>query len=184
MNLTAVISTKMIELLNRIQSQIKEINYRANEGKFTGGTLRISLEGGSELWGCTHVGEYRDLSPFVPASDSVVKMELASDFPAVLDRHLAFQKEVPPVDKELVFTVTGEQVVTLSVTKVGMEQSRRLTENTTVKNNQRSDMFSFSVNPSLLLDAMGRCWEFSFFPDASIVLFEGTQFKYLVQTRG
>ncbi len=183
-NLTATISTKMIELLNRIQGQIKEINYRPNEGKFTGGTLRISLEGGSELWGCTHVGEYRDLTSFLPACDSVVKMEMAADFPAVLDRHLAFQKEVPPVDKELVFTVSGEKVVTTSVTKVGLEKARRLTEDTSVKNNQRSDMFSFSVNPSLLLDAMGRCWEFSFFPEASIVLFEGVQFKYLVQTRG
>jgi len=182
-NLNAVISTKMIELLNRIQGQVKEIGYQANEGKNTGGTLRISLEGGSELWGCTHVGEYRDLSSFIPATDAVVKMEMAADFPSVLNRHLAFQKEVPPIDKELIFTVTGEKVETVSVTKVGQEKTRRLEESTSVKNNPRSDTFEFRVNPSLLLDAMGRCWAFSFFPDLGLVLFEGTQFKYLVQTR-
>lgn len=185
-NITATISTKMIELLNRVQGQIKEIEFRANEGKFTGGTLRIVLEGGTELWGCTHVGEYRDLSQFFPATDSVVKMEMASDFPDVLDRHLKFLKDVPPVDKELVFTVSGEKVGTLSISKTstGGQPTRKLTENTTVKNNASTTIFEFRVNPSLLLDAMGRCWSFQYYPDSCIVLFEGPQFKYLVQTRG
>jgi len=184
-NLSASVSTKMIEILRRIQTKIKEVSFRSNPEKFSGGTLRISLEGGSELWGCTHVGEYRDLSVFLPTTKSVVKMEMSSDFPAVLDRHLAFLKDVPPVDKELVFKVTGEKVGTLSVAKTssGAQPTRRLNENTTVKNNTSPGTFEFRVNPFLLLDAMGRCWSFSFFPSAGIVLFEGTQFKYLVQTR-
>lgn len=181
----ASVSTKMIELLHRVQAQIKDISFRSNPEKFTGGTLRISLDGGAELWGCTHVGEYRDLSQFFPSTDSAVKMEMSSDFPEVLDRHLAFLKEVPPVDKELVFTVTGEKVKTLSVSKTssGTQPTRKLTENTAVKNNKSTTTFEFRVNPSLLLDAMGRCWSFAFYPEQSIVLFEGNQFKYLVQTR-
>jgi hypothetical protein len=184
-NLTASISTKMIEILSRVQGQIKDIMFRSNPGASSGGTLRVTLEGGAELWGCAHVGEYRDLSVFFPKTESAVKMEMSSDFPAVLDRHLTFLKDVPPVDKELVFTVTSEKVGTLSVSKTssGAQPTRKLSEDTTVKNNTSPNTFEFRVNPSLLLDAMGKCWQFSYFPDAGIVLFEGTQFKYLVQTR-
>lgn len=184
-NITAVISTKMIELLTHILSQIKEIQFRANEGEFSGGTVRVILEGGSELWGCTHVGKFVELAGFFPASTSFVKMEMVSDFPTILDRHLTFLKDVPSIDKELVFVVEGEKVVTLSVSKVavGAQPARKLTENTSVKNNKNPNKFEFRVNPSLLQDAMGKCWEFSYFPDESVVLFEGAQFKYLVQTR-
>lgn len=184
-NLKCSLPIKFLEQLVKTAPQITAMEYKGDSVQ--GGSLNVQFVDGTVMWGVTLTGEYPDLSLFFPALDQAETIQLDNTFPAVMERHLNFLKDVPVVDKEVVFTIDKEICKTYGQkVTIGQKIERHLMEETSLQTPRSDDSqpFEFRINPMLLKDVMGLCWEFKFFPGATVVLFETPKFSYLVQTRG
>lgn len=174
---------QFLERLVKMHTQIVAMEYKGDPVQ--GGSLNVQFEDGTIMWGVTLTGEYPDLATHFPSPDQAETIQLDSEFPAVLDRHLTFLKDVPAIDKEVVFNIEGQVCKTHGQkTTVGKKVDRKLVEETALEQPREGESFEFRINPVLLKDVMGLCWSFKFFTGATVVLFETPKFQYLVQTRG
>lgn len=149
-----------------------------------GGRFGVKLNGGTILWANAIEGEYKDLSGFFPNSANVEKIQLHESFTNILARHMTILSDVSADDKEVHFYVGKDSVKTVSkVFSVAGEEMRSLEEDTPLKAARTGPDLNFCVNPNLMSDVLGFCWEFCFFADSSVVLFESDKFKYLVKAR-
>lgn len=174
---------KFLEQLVKMHTQIVAMEYKGDP--VNGGSLNVQFEDGTVMWGVTLTGEYPNLEQYFPDPNQAEVIQLDSTFPAVVDRHLAFLKDVPAIDEEVIFKVDSTSCTTYGhKLTIGKKIDRKLQEVTTL-DPPRTDAspFEFRINPVLLKDIMGLCWEFKFFPGSTVVLFETPKFQYLVQTR-
>jgi hypothetical protein len=157
----------------------------------SGGSLNVQFNDGTVMWGLTLTGEYPGsgfphLSEMFPPMDQAETIQLDSTFRDAMERHLTFLKDVPAIDKEVVFRVDENNFDTHGEkTTTGKRMERKLDEVTSLEQERSgAEPFEFRLNPVLVQDVMGLCWEFKFFTGATVVLFETPKFRYLVQTRG
>lgn len=183
-NLKCSLPMKFLEHLVKMHTRITAMEYKGDP--IQGGSLNVQFVDGTIMWGVTLTGEYPDMLSFFPSPDQSETIQLDAGFPAAMERHLTFLKDVPSVDKEVVFNI-GTDVCKTHGQKmtIGQKIERRLVEETPLQAPRPGGQsFEFRINPVLLKDVMGLCWEFKFFPGATVVLFETPKFQYLVQTRG
>jgi len=183
-NLRCSLPVKFLEQLVKMHTQITAMEYRGDPTQ--GGSLNVQFVDGTTMWGVTLTGEYPDLSGFFPSLEQAETIQLDSTFSAAMERHLTFLKDVPAVDKEVVFRIDKKMCETHSQKMtIGMKVERRLVETTPLQAvRSEGESFEFRINPVLLKDVMGLCWEFEYFPGATVVLFRTPKLRYLVQTRG
>jgi len=179
------IPVKFLENLIKIRDNIVKMGFLSIKEN-GGGFLVVYLDDGSVIWGATLEGEYRDLEAFFPDEGQEETISLPSEFPDVIDRHITFLKDVPAVDKEVVFKITEDTCDTFSQkVTTGNRVDRDLSQSSSLESSRQGrDGFEFRINPLFLSDAMGVCWKFKYFPNSTVVLFETDKLSYLVQTRG
>jgi hypothetical protein len=175
------IPVQLVQYLLKVKNDIEAFDFHSGEN--SSGVLYLKLEDDVYVWGYTLTGEYRDLSQFFPKDDSGELIELPSEFVGAIEKHLSFIREVPTVDKAVLFTIGVDSCTTFSQKLSSIsEVERTLSEEITLSSSRSGESFQFRINPVLLKDAMGVCWKFKFFPDATVVLFETEDSQYLVQT--
>ncbi len=173
---------QVVAFLYPNRGEVENLCFRP--GNNFGGQFGAKLKNGTLLWATTIEGEYKDLSGFFPDSTNVEKIQLGETFPNILARHMTILSDVSANDKEVQFFVGQESVRTVSrMFSVAGEEMRSLEEETPLKASRSGPDITFTVNPNLLSDVLGFCWEFSYFADSAIVLFEGDKFRYLVKAR-
>lgn len=183
-DLVCSLPVKFLERLVKMHTQIVAMEYSGDSD--TGGSLNVRFEDATTMWGLTLTGEYRDLSAFFPEPGQAEIIQLDATFPEVMDRHLGFLKDVAAIDKEVVFVIDGTECRTHGQkTTSGKRLERKLDEITPLhQDRSTAERFEFRINPVLVKDVMGLCWEFKYFTGSTVVLFETPKFQYLVQTRG
>jgi len=183
-NLKCSLPVKFLEQIAKKYTQITAMEYKGDPTQ--GGSLNVQFADGTTMWGVTLTGEYPDLSGFFPSPEQIEVIQLDPGFSAAMERHLTFLKDVPPVDKEVTFSIDTRMCETYSQKMtIGMKVERKLVERTPLQIVRfGGKSFEFRINPVLLKDIMDRCWQFDYFLDAAVVLFSTSKFRYLVQTRG
>lgn len=172
---------KLADILDSFRDEVEKLTF-SSKGDF-GGCFGISLKDGTTIWAATIEGNYKDLSGFFPEGTAEV-ITLEDGFSDVLDRHLAFLKDVTGDDKEVLFTVGAEEAETVSQKFIAAgEKDRTLLEVVNLKSPRTGKQFSFGVNPILLKDIIGLSLEFQYFKELSVALFSSDKFRYLVKAR-
>jgi|GEM_PF-4212922 len=177
---------KVVNLLILERSNLQQLSF--TPGKNFGGIIEVILSDGTVMVASCLEGEYTDLNRFFPGVGILAEeVKLDEKFPEILGRHLVVLSDVPNEDKAVEFRVSNQSVTTISkrfVVSGSQDLARSLTEVSGLSAVREGNNFEFSVHPLLLRDAFGICsWTFKYFPDKSVVLFEGEKFKYLVKVR-
>jgi len=122
-------------------------------------------------------GKYPELESYIPSVNGVV-VKLPKDFKEVISRHLMVIRGVGEEDRgtniEIAESTCCIKTVNKSVCEI--EDTVELCERVDGK-------IEFIINPALLMDIIGNCNEFQYYPDGKFVLFRFDNIVYLVQTR-
>lgn len=141
--------------------------------------LVVQLEDDTVLFSTLLEGEYKSLEGFFPSDDAkFTKIAFPEDLNPVLERHIAFLKDIDPMAKVMNVTIGGKNCSFVSIDKdLGkLEEDLELAEE--VKAN-----LVFPINPLFWRDVTLRCSEFYYTgteeEDNELILFMTDDLSYL-----
>lgn len=158
------------------------LKYRKDVGKIglcNDTHLVVELEDGTLLYTGLLEGEYKKLDPFFPSEDAeFIKIAFPEDLSPVLERHIAFLKDIDSMSKKMVVTIQEDKCLFVSTDKdLGvLEEELELTDKVDAA-------LVFPINPLFWKDVSLMCSEFYYTgteeKDNELILFMADNLSYL-----
>jgi hypothetical protein len=161
---------KFVNALLKVGSEIKEIGIE-------GSVVLAVLKDGTKIWSGLLIGDYMDLDPYIPNDvSSFQSIQFPEKIKGILAKHIAFLKDVDPVDKDIKVLLEKGNCTFVSVDKNLGNLSETIDVTSTIE-----DKIEFVVNPLFLDDISNICSEF-FYKDG-LVVFKTDKLTYLVKAK-
>ena len=164
---------KFVNILLKFRKDVREIGICKDTH------IVVRLNDGTLLYSGLLEGEYRSLEGFFPSEDvKFTKIGFPEALTPVLDRHIAFLKDVDSVFKKMNVTIKGKSCTFVSVdTDLGI-----LEEELDLSSEVDIDVV-FPINPLFWTDVSLRCSEFHYIgteeEDNELILFRTDDLAYL-----